>query len=160
MIAFEINLSPAVQSQITSAAAQYSVDALVASAVAQVSSGGQQFNPDNSLVITPFGVGVMGISKNVATALGFDATTQVGNILAGVATLAALLGTFAGNYPLALAAYVTSSATVQQFVGIPPLAPVTNFVYNVSQIAANAGSPSVSSLLTIRNEGAVDLVFN
>jgi len=156
MAAYSINLSPDVQAQITSAASQYSVDALVASAVAQVSSGGQQFYSDGSLVVTPFGVGIMGISKNIASTLGFDATEQVGNIQAGVATLAALLQAFVGSYPFALAAYVTSVDVVRQFNGIPPLAPVTDFVYNVSKVAANAGSTSVSSLYTIRSESSLD----
>lgn len=156
MTATSIQLSPDVQAQVNSFASQYSVDALVASAVAQVSSGGQQSFSDGGLVVTPFGVGVMGIPKNVANALGFDATTQVGNIQAGVAALAALLGTFVGNYPLALAAYATSVATVQRFNGIPPLAPVQNFVYNVSKIAANAGSSSVSSGIALRNSATLD----
>jgi hypothetical protein len=156
MVAYSINLPPDVQAQITSFAAQYSVDALVASSVAQVSSGGRQFFPDGSLVVAPSGIGVMGISKNAASALGFDATEQAGNIQAGVAALAALLRAFVGKYPLALAAYVTSVATVQKFNGIPPLASVTDFVYNVSNIAANAGSTSVSSLYTIRSESTLD----
>lgn len=156
MIAYSISLPPGVQAQVTSFAAQYGVDSLVASAVAQVSSGGQQFYSDNSLVVTAFGVGVMGIGKEVATALGLDAETQAGNIQAGVATLAALLPAFAGNYSLALAAYVTSVPTVQQFNGIPPLAPVRDFVYNVSKLAALGGSVSVSSLLTIRNDATAD----
>lgn len=156
MIAYSINLPPAVQAQINSFSAQYSVDALVASAVAQVSSGGQQFLSDGSLVVTPFGVGVMGISEDVGVALNLDATTQMGNIQAGVATLAVLLSVFVGNYPLALAAYLTSVATVQQFNGIPPLAQVSDFVYNVSKIAANAGSASVSSLYKIRNDSTLD----
>jgi hypothetical protein len=157
MTAFSINLPTDVQAQINSFAAQYSVDAFVASAVAQVSSGGQQLYPDGRLVVTPYGVGVMGIGKDVASALNLDATQQVPNIQAGVATLAALLAAFAGNYPLALAAYLTSIATVQQFNGIPPLAPVSDFVYNVSLIAANAGSPNVSSLYKIRNDGNANL---
>jgi hypothetical protein len=156
MTAYSINLPFDVQTQITSFAMQYSVDALVASAVAQVSSSGQQFNSDGSLVVTPFGVGVMGIGKNVAAVLGLDATTQLGNIQAGVATLAALLQAFVGKYPLALAAYVTSVGTVRQFNGIPPIAPVADFVYNVSKIAALAGSTSVSALYTIRSESSLD----
>jgi hypothetical protein len=156
MVAYSINLPPDVQGQINSACAQYSVDAFVASAVAQVSSGGQQFFADGGLVVTPFGVGIMGISKATATSLGFDATTQEGNIQAGVVHLSALLQNTVGNYALALAAYVTSTDTVEQFNGIPPLAPVTNFVYNVSLIAANAGSTAVSSLLTLRTESSLD----
>lgn len=156
MVAYSINLPPDVQVQITSFAAQYGVDALVASAVAQVSSGGQQFFSDGSLVVTLFGVGVMGIAKNVATALNLDATQQVQNIQAGVATLAALLSAFTGNYPQALAAYITSVDTVRSSGGIPPLSQVSDFVYNVSKIAANAGSTSVSGLLTIRNGNPPD----
>ena len=149
MIATSIQLPPDVQAQVSSFAAQYGFDPLVASAVAQVSSGGKQFNPDGSLVITPFGVGVMGISKDVATALGLDATTQLGNIQAGCATLAILLNTFVGNYPLTLSAYVTSVATVRFANAIPPLAPVNNFVYNVTKIAENAGSTNVSAVVTL-----------
>ena len=156
MVSFSINLPPDVQAQIDSAAAQYSVDAIVASAVAQVSSGGKQFFPDGGLVVTPFGVGVMGISKGQAQALGFDATEQVSNIQAGVSYLSLLLQEFVGSYPLALAAYITSVDTVETNNGIPPLAPVVNFVYNVSKIAANAGSASVSSQWTIENESVVD----
>jgi hypothetical protein len=156
MPAYFIQLPQDVQTQITSFASQYSVDPLVASAVAQVSSGGQQFNPDGSLVVTPYGVGVMGINKDAAQVLGLDATQQLGNIQAGIAALAALLSAFVGNYPLALSAYITSIATVQKFNGIPPLAPVRNFVYNVSTLAAQAGSGSVSSLLTLRNDSVVD----
>lgn len=156
MIAYSINLPSNVQAQINSFAVRYSVDALVASAVAQVSSGGQQFFPNGSLMVSSFGVGVMGIGKDVAAALNLDATKQVGNIQAGVATLAVLLSVFAGNYPFALAAYATSIATVQQFNGIPPLSQVNNFVYNVSKIAANAGSYSVSSLIALRNSTTLD----
>ena len=156
MTALFINLPPDVQAQITSFAMQYSVDSNVASAIAQVSSGGQQFFPDNSLVVTPFGVGVMGISKATATALGLDADIQVQNIQAGCVVLAALLQTFNGNYPFALAAYVTSSATVQQFNGIPPLAQIQNFVYTVSALAAQAGSTSVSNAITLKNSTTLD----
>src|SRR5271157_2349964 len=119
-----ISLPPNVQNQITSFAQQYSVDGLVASAVAQVLSGGQQFYSDNSLVVTPYGVGVMGISA--ANANGFDVTETNSNIEAGIAYIAELLQEFVGNYPLALAAYVTSATTVQQFNGVPPLAPIQN----------------------------------
>jgi hypothetical protein len=160
MLAFSINLPSDVQAQINSFSAQYSVDSLVASAIAQVSSGGQQFFPDGGLVVTPFGVGVMGIGKDRAQSLGFDATEQIPNIQAGVAYLALLLQAFIGNYPKAIAAYVTSQETVLTFNGIPPLAPVTSFVYNVSKIAANAGSISVSGLLSMRNESSVDPLQN
>lgn len=156
MIAFSINLPTDVQMQITSFSAQYSMDAMVASAVAQVVSGGKQFNPNGSLVVTPFGIGVMGVSKSVATALNLDATQQVQNIQAGIILLASLLNTFSGNYPFALAAYITSADTVEQFDGVPPLAQVRDFVYNVSRIAANAGSVSVSGLIALSNSSSLD----
>ena len=149
-----IALPPNVQNQITSFAMQYSVDSLVASAIAQVLSGGQQFYSDNSLVVTPYGVGVMGISA--ANANGFDVTEENSNIEAGVAHMAQLLQVFTGNYPLAIAAYVTSSDTVLFENGVPPLAPIQNFVYQVSTLAAQAGSTSVSGLFAIQNQAGVD----
>lgn len=156
MQAFSINLPLDVQQQITSFAQQYGVDSIIASGIAQVSSGGQQFFADGSLVVTTFGVGVMGISKQIAKSLGFDATTQLGNIQAGVAWLSGLVQALSGHYELALAAYVTSVDTVRSFNGIPPLASVTEFVYNISKISANAGSPAVSGLLAVRSEATVD----
>jgi len=149
-----IQLPLNVQQQITSYCQQYSVDSLVASAIAQVLTNGQQFYSDNSLVVTPYGVGIMGISA--ANADGFDVTEPNSNIEAGVAYLAELLAQFIGNYPLALAAYVTSIGTVEEFNGVPPLAPIQNFVYQVSALAAQAGSQSVSGLYAIKNQYAAD----
>src|SRR5271170_2173768 len=156
MPAYAIQLSSNVQNQIVSFASQYSVDSLVLSAIAQVSSGGQQFYSDNSLVVTPFGVGVMGISKVNGTVLGFDVTQENQNIQAGAAYFASLLQVFVGNYPLSIAAYVTSADTVLSFNGIPPLAQVQNFVYNVSTIAAQAGSTSVSAAYAISSAAVLD----
>lgn len=149
-----IQLPPNIQNQITSFAQQYSVDSLVMSAIAQVLTNGQQFYSDNSLVVTPYGVGVMGISA--ANAEGFDVTKTNSNIEAGVAYMALLLETFVGNYPLALAAYVTSASTVLQSNGVPQIAPTQNFVYQVSTLAAQAGSRSVSGLVAIKNQASTD----
>jgi hypothetical protein len=156
MPAYSIQLPQGVQSQIVSFASKYSVDSLVLSAIAQIASGGQQFYSDGSLVVTPFGVGVMGISKATATSFGFDATDENQNIEAGAAFFASLLQAFVGNYPLSIAAYITSVGTVQFAGGVPPLAPVQNFVYNVSTIAAQAGSPSVSAVYALSNAATVD----
>src|SRR5271168_3823891 len=119
MIYTFIQLPLNVQQQITSYCQQYSVDSLVASAIAQVLTNGQQFYSDNSVVVTPYGVGVMGISA--ANAEGFDVTKTNSNIEAGIVYLAELLQVFVGNYPLALAAYVTSANTVLQSNGVPQL---------------------------------------
>jgi len=156
MTAFSISLPLDVQAQINSFAAQYSVDALVASAVAQVSSGGRQFFSDGSLVVTPYGIGVMGIGKMTAVSLGFDATEESQNIQAGVAYLSLLLQQTVGNYPQAIAAYITSIDAVQTANGVPPLAPVQNFVFNVSTLSAQAGSTSASALYALRNQTTGD----
>src|SRR5271155_1549269 len=149
-----IQLPLNVQQQITSYCQQYSVDSLVASAVAQVLTNGQQLYSDNSLVVTPYGVGVVGISA--ANGNGFDVTQENSNIEAGVVYMAQLLQAFTGNYPLALAAYVTSIATVRQFNGVPPLAPIQNFVYQVSSLARQAGTYSVSGQYAIKNQSTAD----
>src|SRR5271170_5035153 len=156
MPAYAIQLPQNVQNQIVSFASQYSVDALVLSAIAQFSSGGQQFYSNGSLVVTPFGVGVMGVSKATGNLLGFDVTQENSNIQAGAAYLASLLQAFVGNYPLAIAAYITSVKAVNFANGIPLLAPVENFVYNVSTIAAQAGSLSVSAVYAISNSAGID----
>src|SRR5580658_4668114 len=117
-----ISLTPDVQNPINSAASQYSVDSLVLSAIAQCISGGNQFNSDGSLVVNNFGgAGVMGIGLSTAQTLGFDATTLAGNIQAGAAYLAALLGQFNGNYSFAVSAYFAGSALVLSSNGIPPV---------------------------------------
>jgi hypothetical protein len=156
MLSYAIQLPQDVQNQIVSAGYQYSVDNLVLQAIAQVSSGGNQFNPNGSLLITPFGVGVMGISKTVGLSLGFDVTQQSQNILAAAAYMSALLQNFWGNYPQAIAAYITSIAAVTTAAGVPPIATVQSFVYNVSTIAAQAGSPSVSAVYAITNQTTED----
>lgn len=141
---------------IISAALQNSVDPLVASAIAQIASGGQQFNPDHTLLEGTFGTGVMGISVTQAQALGFDATQVAQNIQAGVQYLAFLLGQFVGNYTHVIAAYATSANTVLQFSGVPPLAHVQSFVYGVSKLAAQAGSYVVSGQNAIQYQGTID----
>lgn len=131
----------------------YSVDPIVLSAVAQVISGGLQFNPPGTLTVNSIGgVGVMGISPTTAQSLGFDADTQSGNISAGAAYLSALLQQFNGNYPFAVAAYYAGSAAVLANNGVPPIAPAQSFVYNISNLVSRAGSRSMSTQLALENQ--------
>jgi hypothetical protein len=147
-----ISLPQSLLTQIMGFAAQYSIDGWVAAAIAQVASGG------NQMYVTTYGIGIMGISIPNATALGFNATVENSNIQAGCAYLASLLQAFVGNYPQALAAYVTSVTTVQTFGGVPPISSVQDFVYNVSKLAAQAGSSSVSGQYAIQNQYVEDPV--
>lgn len=152
-----ISLTPSVQNQITSAASVRSVDSIVLSAIAQVISGGRQFFSDNSLVVNSIGgVGVMGVSKNVAQALGYDAELEDQNIQAGAAYMAELLKTFTGNYPYAVAAYFSGTAPVFQYNGVPPSASTQAFVYNVTNLAQRAGSYSMTMKNTLENQTVAD----
>lgn len=145
-----ISLPQNLLNQIMGFAAQYSVDGWIMAAIAQVASGG------NQMYVTTYGLGVMGISIPNATALGFNATIEDENIQAGCAYLAALLQVFVGNYPQAIAAYVTSATTVQTFGGVPPIASVQDFVYNVSSLASQAGSYLTSGQYAIQNQYVED----
>jgi hypothetical protein len=146
-----ISLSPQVQQQVNSAAGQFSVDAFIASALAQVVSGGDQDSVSNF-----GGVGVMGITTAIGMSLGYDVTQESQNIEAGVEYLSTLLQQFLGNYPRALAAYLSSPLLVLQSNGIPPLANVQSAVYNITQLAQLSGSTSVSMTRTFQNQSTMD----
>lgn len=147
-----INLPQGVQNQIVSYASQYGVDPLVCQAIAQYQSGGQQFDAENNVTENGQFVGVMGVLPSSVAQLGLDLNTTAGNIQAGVEYLASLLQVFVGSYPYALAAYVTSVDAVQVQHGIPMLPLAQNFVYSVSGLAAQAGSPAVSRLLMLKSQ--------
>ena len=157
ILSTSISLPPNVQNQISSAAFRYSVDALVLSAIAQVMSAGQQFSPSNTLLVNEIGgVGVMGISPDIASSLGYDASDETQNILAGAAYMAALLGQFTGNYPFSVAAYYSGADTVVHWNGVPPLAQAQQFTYNVTTLARQAGSRSISTRTTLENQAGFD----
>jgi hypothetical protein len=152
-----ISLPQNVQNQVSSAGPQFSVDPLVLSAIAQVMSGGQQTASDGGLLVNSLGgVGVMGISEDTANKLGYDATNENENILAGAAYMSQLLGLFTGNYPMAVAAYFSGPALVSQYSGVPPLASVQQFVYNVTTLARRAGSGYMTTKSTLENQAAFD----
>src|SRR5208337_523073 len=170
LVASYISLPINILNQIVSYSKQYSVDYWVAAAVAQVCSGGVQINSDGTVVTNGLGgVGGMGVSPQEGSILGLNVLPSydpaTGNLLddnssqniqAGVEYLSQLLQVFIGKYPLALAAYITSPATVQQFNGVPPIPTVQSFVYSVSTLAAQAGSGSVSALYALQNQLQAD----
>jgi len=170
LVASYISLPINILNQIVSYSKQYSVDYWVAAAVAQVCSGGVQINSDGTVVTNGLGgVGVMGVSPQEGSILGLNVLPSydpaTGNLLddnssqniqAGVEYLSQLLQVFSGKYPLALAAYITSPATVQRFNGVPPIPTVQSFVYSVSTLAAQAGSGSVSALYALQNQMQAD----
>src|SRR5208282_558488 len=151
-----ISLPQNVQNQINSYASQYGVDPLVCSAIAQYQSGGNQFDAENNVTENGQFVGVMGVLPSSVAQLGLDLNTTAGNIQAGVEYMASLLQVFVGSYPYALAAYVTSVNAVQVQHGIPLLPLAQNFVYSVSGLAAQAGSPAVSRLLMLKSQALDD----
>jgi hypothetical protein len=152
MTSLFISLPQDVQNRINSYASQFGVDPLVCQAIAQVQSGGQQFDAENNVTENGQFVGVMGVLPSSVAQLGLDLNTTSGNIQAGVEYMASLLQVFVGSYPFALAAYVTSVDSVQTQHGIPPVPLAQNFVYSVSGLAAQAGSPAVSRLLMLKNQ--------
>jgi len=156
MLSQTISLPPDVQAQIDSYAGIYGVDPTAASALAQVLSNGVQLNSDGSTFVSSYGVGVMGIPKNIGTSLGFDVTEENENIAAGVMYLSQLVTQFVGKYQLAIAAYITSPTTVLVANGIPPLPNIQNIVYNVTMLTQNAGSPLMSMTRTFQSQTTVD----
>ncbi len=155
-MATSINLSAEVQNLINSFASQYSVDPAVVSAISAVVSGGSQTNPDNSLYVSPTGVGVMGVSYAVGSALNLDVTDLRQNIQAGVQYLSLQLRAFGGSYPFAVAAYYSGAPTVLFWNGVPSFAPAQNFVYNVSTLTNRAGSNKMSLGTALRNQSHAD----
>lgn len=145
-----ISLPPDVQGQINSYAMQYGVDSIIASALAQVISGGNQSFAQGEQI------GVMGISVETGSMLGFDVTVQSQNIQAGVLYLSTLVSQFVGKYALAVAAYMTSPGLVLTSNGIPPITNIQNIVYNVTSLAQRAGSSLVSTQRTIQAQTTMD----
>lgn len=128
-----LNLPPDVQDQIQSIAQQVGVDYLVALCLAQVVSGGQMLPPD-----AEGHQGIMWVTPQQGSEFGFDITTADGNIRTGLTYFRSLYKTFL-DYPLSLAAYLTSAATVFQFNTIPPFGNVNSYVYNIAALAQRAG---------------------
>jgi hypothetical protein len=152
-----INLPSSVSQSLQSFANQYGLDSNVVQAVAQVESSGNQYDRSGAPLTSPAGaVGIMQVEPSTFNGLtapagqvfqstGLPYFTDINdpqqNMEAGTYYLSQQYSTY-GNYPTALAAYSAGPGAVNKYGGIPPYNETQNYVYNVSKLAANAGSTS------------------
>src|ERR1035437_1810982 len=146
-----INLPPSVSNSLTSYAGQYGVDPAFVQAVAQVESGGQQYNSQGQPLTSKTGaVGIMQIEP--ATFAGLtdsngnhftDINDPNQNMEAGVVYLAQLNQKY-GDLPTTAAAYNAGPGAVNKYGGVPPYNETQNYVRNVSMLTASAGSTNSS----------------
>ena len=128
---------------IEAAAAGQGLDSRLLTAIIQVESA---FNPGATSR-----QGAQGLMQLMpASAVGYavrDAYDPEENIRGGARYLRHLLHLFAGNLPLALAAYNAGEAAVQRFGGIPPFPETWEYVRRVqTRYRALGGSNPVTSL--------------
>ena len=125
-------------SLIQSAAAKYSLDPALLTAVIQQESGG------NPAAVSAAGAqGLMQLMPRTAASLGVtDPFDPSQNVDAGARYLRQLLDQFGGNTTLALAAYNAGPGTVTQYGGVPPFAETQNYVSSVLDRIGQAFTPA------------------
>jgi soluble lytic murein transglycosylase-like protein len=121
--------------EIESTAARYGVDRRLVEAVIRVESAG------NPRAVSPKGaLGLMQLMPSRAAALGvaqpFD---PAANLDGGVRHLRDLLGRYAGNLQLALAAYNAGEEAVRVHGGVPPYRETREYVRKVLALYGTAG---------------------
>ena len=122
--------------EIQEAALRYGVDSALVEAVIRVESS---FNP--WAVSRKGAMGLMQLMPATASTLGVrDAFNPKQNIEAGVRHLRGLLDSFAGNIPLALAAYNAGMEPVRWFRGIPPYPETQAYVRRILQLYGGGSS--------------------
>ena len=139
------------QPLIEAAAAGQGLDSRLLTAIIQVESA---FNPGATSR-----QGAQGLMQLMpATATGYavrDAYDPAENIRGGARYLRHLLDLFAGNLPLALAAYNAGEAAVQRFGGIPPFAETSEYVRRVqARYQALGGSHPMTRLRVVAPDPA------
>ncbi len=121
--------NPQLAQMIHAAAAKYSVDPKLVSAIAEVESGG-----DQSAVSPAGAVGVMQLMPETAAGLGINPYDMKSNVEGGTKYLREMLDTFDGDVKKAVAAYNAGPNAVKAYSGVPPYAETQNYVTSVLDI--------------------------
>ena len=121
--------NPQLAQMIHAAAAKYSVDPKLVSAIAEVESGG-----DQSAVSPAGAVGVMQLMPETAAGLGVNPYDMKSNVEGGTKYLREMLDTFDGDVKKAVAAYNAGPNAVKAYSGVPPYAETQNYVTSVLDI--------------------------
>lgn len=139
---------------ISEAAARYGVDPGLVEAVIRMESG---FDP---WAVSPKGAqGLMQLMPRTASSLGVrDAFNPRQNIDGGVRHLRHLMDRYAGNLPLALAAYNAGDEAVRWYRGIPPYPETQQYVRKIVQLYGGSSHPSGVPQLIYRYEDQQGIV--
>jgi len=131
---------------LNTAAATYGVAPALAIEVANQESGGNQYNADGSLKISPAGaIGVMQLMPGTAAQLGVNPSDTAQNIDGGVRYLAQLLAQFNGDQQLALAAYNWGPGHVSQNGYSNWPTETVNYVSSIMSAIGSAFTPGGTS---------------
>ena len=111
-------------------------------------------------------LGLMQLIPSTARRFGVsNVFNPVENIEGGAKYLRYLLDLYAGNYPLALAAYNAGEAAVARYGGVPPFAETQNYVILVRrqlELAKKAGetkaTPAPAAVAEIKEQGPAHVV--
>jgi hypothetical protein len=119
--------SPSIDEAVEQIAARHSLSPRLIHSVIKVESN---YNPN---AVSPKGaLGLMQLIPSTARRFGVsDVFDPMDNITGGAKYLKYLLDLYAGNYPLALAAYNAGEAAVARYGGVPPYPETQNYVVMV-----------------------------
>ncbi len=144
-------------------AAQHSLPPQLIHSVIKVESN---YNPH--AISNKGALGLMQLIPSTARRFGVnDAFNPVQNIEGGAKYLRYLLDLYAGNYPLALAAYNAGEGAVAKYGGVPPYAETQNYVILVrrqleqakkSADAKAAAAPAPQPVIEARETGPAHVV--
>jgi soluble lytic murein transglycosylase len=136
------------QKEIQEASVRYGVDSALVAAVIRVESA---FDP--WAVSRKGAMGLMQLMPTTASVLGVrDAFNPKQNIDGGVRHLRGLIDRFAGDIPLALAAYNAGEEPVRWHRGIPPFPETQAYVRRIMQLYGGRGAVLVPAQFIYRYE--------
>jgi soluble lytic murein transglycosylase-like protein len=97
-----------------------------------------------SRAVSPRGaIGLAQLMPQTAKSLGVDAYDPLANLDGGARYLRLMLNRFAGDIPMALAAYNAGAARVERWRGIPPIRETQNYVASILTRLGNRSSALV-----------------